>query len=426
MNSTNLGVPVLKLNDLPSQSRTGIDRDWVAQARSLTAALNVAGPTIDANRGLPSDILDALFEGQLFRMLLPRSQGGAELDLPTFFQVILALAEGDASAAWTVAQSNGCAMSAAYMEPTAASEMFAEPKAVLSWGFPAGPCKAVAVDGGWKVSGTWGFGSGSRHSTWVGGHCAIFDADGIAQKKPDGSPMERTALFPRSEITIVDGQWNVIGLRGTGSDTYSVTDLFVPSKYCVVPRAVGRDLQQAEAAVITEEIERREHSPLFKFSPTMIYQAGFAAVALGIARAMLKSFIDLASKKPPAGGTMMLRDNAVIQERVAISQARLDAMTAWLEKSIQESWDGCVATGQHSYEHRVTMRLASTYTIREATKVAEDIYADAGATAIFAVHPFERRFRDMHAVSQQIQSNAQHLQTAGQHYLGMTPSTRFI
>jgi indole-3-acetate monooxygenase len=148
-------------------------------------------------------------------------------------------------------------------------------------------------------------------------------------------------------------------------------------------------------------------------------------VALGLARAMLNSFIELAQQKSPAGGTL-LRDNAVIQERVAISQARLASMQAWIMQSLRESWDGCVATGQHAFEHRVNMRLAATYAIKEAGRVVEDVYADAGATAIFAAHPFERRLRDMHAVAQQIQSNPMHLQTAGQFYLGMKPSTRFI
>jgi indole-3-acetate monooxygenase len=419
--------------DLPSQGIHVLNantQDWVAQllprARALASELDTVGNDIDTHKALPKEILDAMFEAKLFRMLLPKTQGGAELDLPTFFKVIIALAEGDASAAWTVAQSNGCAMSAAYMQADAAKELFGKDHSVLSWGFPAGPCKAFAVEGGWRVTGTWGFGSGSRHSTWVGGHCQMFDADGVQLKNDSGTPLERTMLFPRDEVTIVDNQWNVIGLRGTGSDTYAVKDKFVPTKYSVVPRAVGTDLQKEEHAAITEDAERRVKSPLFYFSPTMIYQAGFAAVALGVARAMLNSFIDLASGKNAAGGAMLLRDNAVIQERVAVAHARLASMTSWLSQSIQESWDGCVANGKHGFDDRVTMRLASTYAIREATKVAQDVYTDAGATAIFAIHPFERRFRDIHAVAQQVQSNPQHLQTAGQYYLGLKPNTRFI
>ncbi len=402
------------------------DQDWITKARALTPILAAAGPQIDAAKALPAEVLDALFEAKMFRMLLPRSQGGAELDIPTFFQVMLALAQGDASAAWSVSQSNGCSMSAAYMAPGAAREVFSEPRAVVAWGFPAGPCRAVALEGGWRVTGTWGFGSGSRHATWLGAHCQVCDADGVPHKRANGAILERTALIPRAAVTIVEGQWDVIGLRGTGSDTYAVSNLFVPTRHAVVARAVGRDLQQPEDATIEDEPERREQGPLYRFSPTLVYQTGFSAVALGLARAMLDDFIVLANHKTPAGAGTMLRDNAVIQERVAVSQARLASMRAWIAQTLRDTWDACVANGRHGFEHRMTMRLASTYAIREAARVVEDAYADAGATAIFASHPFERRLRDMHAVSQQIQANPMHLQTVGQHYLGMKPATRFI
>ena len=416
-------------NDLPAASiEPGplASHDWLAKARALTPLLAAAAPRIDAAKALPPDVQDALFDAKMFRMLLPRTQGGAELDLPTFFEVICAIAEGDASAAWSVAQSNGCAMSAAYMAPDAAHAVFGNPRAVLSWGYPAGPCQMRPVEGGWRVTGHWGFGSGSRHSTWVGGHCQVQDAHGVVKKNAEGQAQERTALIPRAAITLTDAEWAVIGLRGTGSDSYAVKDLFVPAALCVVPRAVGRDQQQAADAVIDVETERRETGTLYRFSPTIVYQAGFSAVALGIARAMLNSFITLASQKTPSLGNQLLRDNSVLQTRVANSEARLAAMRAWLLQSLRESWEHCAASGSHAFGHRVTMRLASTYAIREVRQVAQDAYDDAGATAIFESHPFERRMRDMLAVTQQIQANPLHLQTAGQHYLGMKAGTRFI
>ena len=108
--------------DLPAGAAVPVDHDWIAHARSLTPLLDAAAPRIDASKGLPPDVQDALFGAKMFRMLLPSSLGGAELDLPTFFEVILAIAEGDASAAWCLVQNNGCAMSAAYLEPQAARE----------------------------------------------------------------------------------------------------------------------------------------------------------------------------------------------------------------------------------------------------------------------------------------------------------------
>ena len=389
-------------------------QDWIARARSLTPLLDKAAPRIEADKALPADVVDALHEAKLFRMLLPRSLGGGELALEDFFQVILAVAEGDASTAWCVSQSSGCAMAAAYLEPGAAREIFGDARAVLAWGFPAGPCRAVPAAGGWKVNGTWGFGSGNRHATWLGGHCQL----------PDGT--ERTMLFPRSAVAIKPDSWNVVGLRGTGSDTYSVTDLFVPAAHAIVARASGRDLPSAADAEPDAEPERRERGTLYRFSPTSVYQSGFAGVALGIARATQNAFLDLATKKTPSSGTTMLRDNPVVQLRVAQSEARLGSARAWLLSILREMWSECAASGRVSFEHRIQLRLASTYAIQEAREVVETAYIDAGATAIFEVNPFERRLRDMHAASQQIQSHPAHFQSVGQHYLGLKPGTRFI
>jgi alkylation response protein AidB-like acyl-CoA dehydrogenase len=392
------------------------ERDWIAAARALVPLLDAAGPRIDAACSLPQDVLDALHEARLFRMLLPRSLGGAELPLADFFEVIHAIAQGDASTAWCIAQSSGCSMSAAYMTAGAASKVFGDPRAVVAWGYQAGPeCVATAVAGGWNVSGTWNFGSGSRHAGWLGGHCRIADGKG-----------ERTMLFPRSAAAIREGSWNVIGLRGTGSDTYSVARLFVPAELSLVARATGRDQQGGADAVPEAEPERREQGLLYRFSPLSVYQAGFSAVALGIARAVLDAFLALAATKTPQGAASPLRDSAWIQARVARSEAKLASCRAWLVDILRGMHEACATAGRLGFDQRVQLRLASTYAIHEAREVAEAAYADAGATAVFAANPFERRLRDMHAVTQQIQGSQVHLQSVGQYYLGVPPSTRFI
>ncbi|HEX2648366.1 MAG TPA: acyl-CoA dehydrogenase family protein [Burkholderiales bacterium] len=400
--------------------------EWIAIARALTPVLAAAAPRIEEASELTSDVLDALHEKRLFRMLLPKSTGGAELDLGSFFQVAMALAEGDASTAWCVVQNAGCALSAAYLAPAPAREIFGGARDVLAWGFAAPEhCRATPVEGGWKVSGTWAFGSGSRHATWLGGHCQLTDAGGKPQST-DGRPIERTMLFPRSKATIKGGLWNVIGLRGTGSDSYSVQDLFVPAEHCIVPRATGRDQQVPGDGPSPPEPERREQGTLYRFTGTNVYQCGFAGVALGVARAMLNSFIALARKKTPAATNMALKDDHSVQARVAVSEARLGSAAAWIAQTLDEMWQEAAASGRIRFEQRVRLRLASTYAIQEARAVAEDAYADAGATAIFQSQPFERRLRDMHAVSQQVQASSAHFQTTGQYYLGEIPNTRFI
>ena len=402
-------------------------QDYVARARALIPLLSAAAPRIEEARALTPDVLDALHEARLFRMLLPRSIEGGELDLPAFFEAASAIAEGDASTAWCLVQNSGCSMSAAYLAPPVAREIFGAPQSVLAWGFPAATqCRAVPAEGGWSVTGTWGFASGNRHATWLGGHCQLSDASGKPLSMADGRPVERTMLFARGTANIRDDLWDVIGLRGTGSDTYSVAGLFVPAVHSLVPRANGREHLQAGDAAVEEETERREQGPLYRFAGTNVYQCGFAGVALGIARATLDAFIALAKKKAPAAATVPLRDDHWVQSRVALSEARLGSARAWMLQVLREMWDDCVASRRIGFDHRVRLRLASTYAIHEARQVVEDAYADAGATAIFEGNPFERRLRDMHAVSQQLQSSAAHFQTVGQHYLGIAPNVRFL
>ncbi len=407
-------------------ARGEIEAGWIARARALRPVLEAAAPRIDADCALPADVLDALFDARAFRMFLPHTFGGAELEPATFFQVVHEIATGDASAAWCVAQSSGCSMSAAYMEPAAAHRVFGDARAVVAWGYSLGPqCRATPVEGGWRVSGTWGFGSGNRHSTWVGAHCHRTDESGDILKAADGRPLERTMLVPREAINIAGSTWDVVGLRGTGSDTYTLEDHFVPAQFSLVPRATARDHQQAEGAAPGLEPERREQGPLYRLAPMNVYQAGFAAVGLGVARATLDAFIALASRKTPSGTGNPLREDAWIQTRIATSEARLQSAHAWIVTILRAMWDEC-QTGPPGFESRVRLRLASTHAIQEAREVVHAAYADAGATAIFATQPFERRLRDMNAVSQQVQANFSHLQSVGQYYLGMPPGLRFI
>lgn len=407
-----------------SPNDTSIDdvgTQWAARARGLRGVLEAAAPEIDAACALPPAVVERLHEERMFRMLLPRSLGGAELDPASFMRAVAAIAEGDASVAWCIGQNSGCSMAAAYMDPDAAKEVFGDPRAVVAWGFPQGPdCRAVPVPGGWRVNGTWAFASGNRHSTWLGGHCHECDSRGTALLHPDGRARERTMLFPRTAATVRE-VWDVIGLRGTGSDTYSVKDLFVEQRF-----SVARDQQLAADETGDADTERRETGTLYRFSTMNLYAAGFAGVALGTARAALDAFIALATRKTPSGTRLSLRDNNVIQARIAQSEAKLGSAMAWFEDILRQAWVETAASGRIGFDHRIRIRLASTYAIHQSRDVVQAAYAEAGATAIFQSNPFERRLRDINTVSQQVHGSSSHYQTVGQYFLGLEPSVRFL
>ena len=383
--------------------------DPIARARKLTPLLAAAAPRIDAARELPPDVLDAMHAEGMFRLLVPRALGGSELDPATYIQCVEAIAAGDASVAWCMNQGSGCSMSAGYLQPEAAREVFGGERDVLAWGMGPG-AKAIRVDGGWRVTGNWAFASGSRHATWLGAHCPCFDADGTPQRYPDGRPWERTMLF-RREIATIKDIWQVVGLRGTGSDSYSLTNLFVDDAHTLT-----RDRPQ----------ERREPGLIYKFAAMQIYASGFAAVAMGTARAALDSFIELARGKTPALMQTGLRDNAVIQSAIGMADAKLYAARTWLLAVLRDAQDATLVAGEVPTEHRMRIRQASTYAIHQAKEVVDVAYHEAGSTAIFDTNPFERRFRDVNTVTQQVQGRRSHFETIGLHILGGTPSLRWI
>jgi indole-3-acetate monooxygenase len=384
------------------RSTTGDDRGagYLERARAFVRELAAAAPEIERQRELPEPVVAAMVEHGFFRMLLPRSLGGAELLPAPYVRVVEEIAKGDASAAWCLNQGAGCSMTAAYLDPAAAKEVFGGPRGILAWG--PGPGKARIVERGYRVTATWSFASGSHNATWLGCHVPIYDENGAQLAHPDGSPVIRTPIFPKSCAEMTD-IWHVIGLRGTGSDKYSVTDLFVPEAF-VAARDDGA---------------RREDGVLYRFSSLQLYASGFAGVAMGIARSTLDAFIGLARDKVPFRGKSTLRDNNVVQSEVAKAEARLRSARAFLYRSIEEITGEVDRAGQITLEQRMTIRLASTFAIHQSMSVVDMAYHAAGSTAIFEENPFERRFRDIHTVSQQVQGRQEHFQTVGQYLLGL-------
>ena len=407
-------------------SREATAKEWIERARSLKPLLEAAAPRIEQTRTLPADVLAALHDARMFRMTTPRSVGGAELDPATHAQVVAAIAEGDGSAAWCVAQTSCASITSAYLEPRFAQEIFGKPDSVYTFGFATPTCRAVPTKGGWIVNGTWNFGSGNRLCGWIGGHSQLCDENGTPLRTPDGRFVERTMIFPRASATVREEVWEVMGLCGTGSDSYSVTDLFVPAEYTSVPRAIGRDQQLPEGVRGEPESERREHGTLYRFSMQAVGQAGLSSVGVGLARASIDAFVALAKKKSPSSATHALRDDTWVQARIAQADAKLTAASSWLVQLLHEAWDECEATGEISFPLRIKLREACTHQIDQAREAVDMVFLEAGATAIFKSNPFERRFRDIHTVGQQVQASIARMQSVGQYHLGMKPALGLI
>jgi indole-3-acetate monooxygenase len=386
-------------------------QDWVARARVLAPMIEAAAGRTEKERKIPADVLSAMHAAGLFHMLLPLSLGGGAADLVTFNQVIEAVAAADASPAWCLAQAVASSHAAGFLDPKIAREVFGAPDALVAWGPPAGVAKAVVVDGGYRVTGRWRFASGSANATWMGGHSTIFEAADKPRRDAKGNPVNRTMLFRRGEADIKD-TWHVIGLRGTASNDYEVTDLFVREEY-----TTWRDSAP----------DRRENGPLYNIPMLTLYGIGFSGVGLGIASSCLAAFMQLARTKTSGGGlgsTTVLRDNAVIQSRVARATGGLRSARAFLLQMLGEIWAASAASGAFSLEQRAHLRVAITGAMEQARKVVDFAYHAAGTTAIFEGSAFERRFRDLHTLLAQGQAHLSNFESAGQALFGVEPTQR--
>ena len=367
----------------------------VERARAVAPLIAREADEIERTRRLTPAVVSALVENGLYRALLPQSLGGAESPIDVFMQMMEEIAKADASAAWCLGQCSVCAMVAAWLDRDTAHEIFNTPPGILAWG--AIGHEARAVDGGYRATARWDFASGSRQASWLGAHVRIVGADGAPRKNANGSPEVRTILFPAGSAVMHD-VWHAIGLAGTGTDSYEIADLFIPERFTAF-----RDVPSA----------LRETGPLYKIGTGSTFSLGFAAVSLGVARATLDAAIALSRAKHQTLAAHAMRDNQAVQGLIGRTEGDLRAARAYLYATANAMWRDLCATGEFSGAHRTAVRLAATWTIHQATKVIDTAYHMAGATAVFRSNPFERRFRDMHAIAQQLQARDTHYEDVG-------------
>jgi indole-3-acetate monooxygenase len=382
--------------------------DPVARARSLGPAIQAAAPEIERTQEIPEPLLSQLHESRLWRMLLPRSVGGDQLEPWVYLHAIEELGRHDGSVGWNAFVANSSALIAPFIPLDSAKAIFVDPRAVISWG-PPNQHRAMAVPGGYRVTGEWHFSSGRRQANWIGAHCQVVEPDGSLRKNRFGRPTIRTLLMPKEQSTSIYN-WNTLGMRGTASEGYSVSDVFVPEAFSGTREDPGL---------------RRDRGKLYAFPMQGLYAVGVAGVALGIARAMLDAFTSLAAEKTPRN-LERLADNPVIQGNVARREAALGGARSWLTDVLKDVWAAADDVEPIGVQERARVRLGCTQAIQTSIEVCDWAYKAAGTSAIFIGTPFERRFRDIHTLSQQIQSREAHYEAIGRVMFNGDPDGAFV
>jgi alkylation response protein AidB-like acyl-CoA dehydrogenase len=216
-------------------------------------------------------------------------------------------------------------------------------------------------------------------------------------------------LFPKESARIVD-TWDVQGLRGTGSHHFEVEDLLVP----------------AEHTVWNYGDKVLEPGPIYAIPMVLLFACGFASVAVGVARAALDALGAMAASKTPRGAPSSLREAPMVHLHVGQAEAILRAARAYLHTALGEVWQAVAGRGSITLEERVDLRRATTHAIRLATDVVDIAYNTAGSDAIYAGHPIQRRFQDMHVITQHIQGRLAHYESVGRFQLGLEPDKMWL
>jgi alkylation response protein AidB-like acyl-CoA dehydrogenase len=191
-------------------------------------------------------------------------------------------------------------------------------------------------------------------------------------------------------------------MRGTGTHHFSVRDVFVPE----------------ERTVLSATAPLLEDAPLYRIPRTLCFASGDAAVALGMARACLEAFGELAGSKTPRAMPNVLREQSMVQVAVGRSEAWLRSGRAFLLEAVRDIWEAAVRNGV-TLEHRAGLRIATTHGIRLAADVIDAVYSAAGATAAYDGHLIQRHFQDIHVITQHLQGRLAHYELVGRHWLGL-------
>ena len=369
-------------------------------ARKLAPQIQACADQTEAERELPRPLFEALADAGMFHLAVPRAISGAELDLPTYVEVIEELGKADASTGWCVNQGAIYATYSARMPRDVARAIWIDtPRAVVA-NTPAATATAVVVPGGYRVTGRQGFSTGCRHASWIAAHAQIVENG--TTRLDHGQPETRYFFVPVAEAEILD-TWKVRGMRGTGTHHFAVRDVFVPA---------ARTVLSATAPLLHD-------GPLYRIPRTLVFASGDAAVALGMARTCLSTFYELAGAKTPRAMQALLRDQSMIQVAVGHAEAHLRTGRAFLLETVRDVWSAVTANGALTLDQRATLRLATTHGIRLAAQVIDAVYNAAGATAAYESSLIQRHFQDIHVITQHLQSRLSHYELVGSHWLGL-------
>ena len=385
----------------------------VRAAAGLQPLLRELHDEIEREQRFPRALVEKMREAGLYRMVIPRSLGGYQADALTYLRAVELMAEGCGSVGWNLANNGIVQLVSLGLPDEGVHEIYAQSPSTPGAGTAVqGGGQGVPVEGGYRVTGRWSFGSGSPEASWMLGSFQILD-DGKPRLSPEGKPLYWRGFFSRAEVEIVPGSWDVTGLRGTGRFDWTVHDVFLPERRTMVHAGVPLDNQWDRWPGVTYSL------------PTQCWIGPHhSAVITGIARAGIDALIELAGGKTPRGRTGLLCDNPQVQDAVGRADAVLNAGRAYRSAMITELWNSVAAGKGTTLEQRARCRLASTYAADSARQAIDLVYRHGGSTSFKRDSRLAECWRDLHTVGQTVTLAPEWYPIGGRVYLGIDPGPR--
>jgi alkylation response protein AidB-like acyl-CoA dehydrogenase len=385
----------------------------VQAAAALRPVIHSYQEEIEREQRLPPTLVEQLQAAGFYRLVIPREIGGLQVDPLTYLRVVELASEGAGSVGWSLANNSIVQLITLGLPDEGVHEIYAYgADTVIAGTAVPGGGQAVPVAGGYRVSGRWRFGSGCQESSWMLGSFQILDG-GQPRRRPDGTVGYWRGVFPRAEVQVVEGSWNVAGLRGTGSFDWTVEDVFLPERRTMVHAGVPLDNQWKRWPGITYAL------------PTQAWVGPHhSAVITGIARAGIDALIQLAGEKTPRGRTDLLCEHPQVQDAVGRADATLNAGRLYRSAMITELWNTVAAGKETTLEQRARCRLAAVYAADNARAAMDLMYRHGGSTSFQRESRLAECWRDLHVVGQTVTIAPEWYSIGGRVYLGMDPGPR--
>jgi indole-3-acetate monooxygenase len=385
----------------------------VQAAAALRSVIRAYHDELDREQRLPKALVEQFHAAGFYRLVRPRELGGLQADPLTYLRTVELLSEGSGSVGWNLCNNNIAQLVTLGLPDGGIREIYGPGGDVAVAGTAVqGGGRAVPVDGGYRVTGRWPFGTGCQESPWMLGSFQILDGDQL-RLSPDGASVYWRGVFHRAETQIVAGSWDVSGLRATGSFDWTVDDVFLPERRTMVHAGVPLDNQWS-------------HWPGVSYAlPAQVWVGPHhSAVITGIARAGIDALIELAVEKTPRGRTSRLCDNPQVQDAIGRADAILNAGRAYRSATITEVWNTIAAGEDTTLEQRARCRLAAVHAADCAREAMDLVFRQGGSTSYRRESRLAECWRDLQVVGQAVTIMPEWYPMGGRVFMKMDPGPR--